>query len=1034
MALLLAPYNNGMRLGQGFASMTLWSVVDPDRVDNAVTNDGFTMRDLRFAISGKDARSDANNSDNGDVMVVTPPGEEGSQAVNISSNALAARSFAFQFEQRAQQIKKLIEDITSLENELEDVTKTETAETRKKTQLLENKKVKLSKLKTLEVTEALKSADAKGMAEELANRGRSQVVTYTSRFVNKLSEVTDDMNISGSLSIKYGAIGGSGKGSFIDSDKFKESDLNFFISVKVINQSINIKDALVYQGLPCVDETNFLEVFGDCFISGFLEGGEFNALVSMKVLNKDKRTEIAAEAKVAMTIGPVQLEAQANVNTAKSNIQANTETTIQVGWSGGGNIKPMDQQWSVDTLMETAAKFPDLVAKTPQRTYAILTKYESLRSFMALKPAKLSRIMYENAAIYTNALLDAYMDFKNIYRNITTDLFDIQAGTKVLEKTMETGTLADNATLSKINDDSKFPANYKGLDLARRACRFQMIKIVTEVDRVTKDPTVSTDETRGEQYQSPVAFKDRLPKILLARAPPKLQLFGDEEKVYAPLLDTSSGAYTSQDESDKVAAIVAEKNDISEHLRLAPLIGSDEGTLFCNLDFVKPSFALLQVVVEVSEGGVITGMRTRYSNGLVTSLGAVGNGKQVTLNLHPEDGEKVVACSIEVGRPASDTNAKEKVTALRLYTNRGPDLLGQADGCQPAVDGKGQRGNTSFEGLTLKHYDPLLDNGHLKGFWGRSVNTSARNQRTGLYRLAPIWGNVQDNTVVAPGLEPSGDDSALMRPRTGGVAGLEIGWKQEVNCTRSKSVRFGETLPSIPTVIHGLRQFDVIAPSGPMVGVEASNYSKEGFDLKLLSWNSTVYNTEANWMTLPGNRDINFQLGEVDTAELPGRAAGQNASFRIYFAKPYKTEPKVQCWFTSINQPKGWRSLKCSVANITSKACTINVETWAGRQFERAKVMWLAWDSEADGKNVRSGINYFKKDAPVNDYPWYNGPFANEPAVFTAINYIDFPEQNTNLRCYAGIRGSSKDRLKWQAGTWADTVMDTTGMVWIGMD
>lgn len=80
--------------------------------------------------------------------------------------------------------------------------------------------------------------------------------------------MTDEMNISGSLSIKYGAIGGSGKGSFIDSDKFKESDLNFFISVKVINQSINIKDALVYQALPSVDEKNFVEVFGDCFISG----------------------------------------------------------------------------------------------------------------------------------------------------------------------------------------------------------------------------------------------------------------------------------------------------------------------------------------------------------------------------------------------------------------------------------------------------------------------------------------------------------------------------------------------------------------------------------------------------------------------------------------------------------------------------------------------------------------------------------------------------------------------------------------------
>jgi hypothetical protein len=41
-----------------------------------------------------------------------------------------------------------------------------------------------------------------------------------------------------------------------------------------------------------------------------------------------------------MTIGPVELEAEAKVKVAKNNIQANTETTIQVGWSGGGSIKP----------------------------------------------------------------------------------------------------------------------------------------------------------------------------------------------------------------------------------------------------------------------------------------------------------------------------------------------------------------------------------------------------------------------------------------------------------------------------------------------------------------------------------------------------------------------------------------------------------------------------------------------------------------------------------------------------------------------
>ena len=73
-----------------------------------------------------------------------------------------------------------------------------------------------------------------GMADEqqkfsfdpTSPRGPSQTVIYTSRFVDRLSDVTDDMSVSGSLSIKAAKVGNSGRGSFVDSDKFKESDLN----------------------------------------------------------------------------------------------------------------------------------------------------------------------------------------------------------------------------------------------------------------------------------------------------------------------------------------------------------------------------------------------------------------------------------------------------------------------------------------------------------------------------------------------------------------------------------------------------------------------------------------------------------------------------------------------------------------------------------------------------------------------------------------------------------------------------------------
>lgn len=68
--------------------------------------------------------------------------------------------------------------------------------------------------------------------------------------------------------------------------------------------------------------------------------------------------------------------------------------------------------------MAAAARFPDLVARTPQRTYAILTKYESLRSFQENLPENFTPLQYENANLYTNSLLDSYMEYKSLYRQL----------------------------------------------------------------------------------------------------------------------------------------------------------------------------------------------------------------------------------------------------------------------------------------------------------------------------------------------------------------------------------------------------------------------------------------------------------------------------------------------------------------------------------------------------------------------------------------------------------------------------------------
>lgn len=64
-------------------------------------------------------------------------------------------------------------------------------------------------------------------------KGVPQVVSFSSRIVTKISEVTRSMNISAGASVRTGSITVSGNQSAIDEAKFAASDINAVISVKV---------------------------------------------------------------------------------------------------------------------------------------------------------------------------------------------------------------------------------------------------------------------------------------------------------------------------------------------------------------------------------------------------------------------------------------------------------------------------------------------------------------------------------------------------------------------------------------------------------------------------------------------------------------------------------------------------------------------------------------------------------------------------------------------------------------------------------
>ncbi|OPB46316.1 hypothetical protein A0O28_0064370 [Trichoderma guizhouense] len=210
----------------------------------------------------------------------------------------------------------------------------------------------------------------------------SQVVSYNSRFVERISDVARSMNVSAASSIKSGTIGISGNYLSVDEAKFADSDLNAVISVKVINR--------------------------------FIEGGDLNGIISIKIPDATKKANIEAALKGVMSgsSNEFKLSEEFTSSALESALQE-TETTITVNWSGGGQIKPDGEEWTLESLLRAASGFPARVATCPQKTWAVLTPYFQNQSFVKwAAESKICVPTFSHIEQYTYNLLDSYVLYK----------------------------------------------------------------------------------------------------------------------------------------------------------------------------------------------------------------------------------------------------------------------------------------------------------------------------------------------------------------------------------------------------------------------------------------------------------------------------------------------------------------------------------------------------------------------------------------------------------------------------------------------
>ncbi|KAF5656400.1 hypothetical protein FCIRC_13676 [Fusarium circinatum] len=363
------------------------------------------------------------------------------------------------------------------------------------------------------------------------------------------------------------------KFDFLNTSKVKESDISFLFSVKVVNQVLY--DYTLTEIVPigigddepaALDAQTFTDIYGDSFISGFQEGGTFTAVISVKAKSEKKKRDIKAKADVFFT-KPKSEEGRKASGKGKNSFDLNltfdnlndsflreNETTISVSYTGGGQ----------------KLKTP-LVAETPMRTHAILTKYISLRSYHT-RFGGMSPPNFEVAAVYCMLLQEAYLDYKTVAKDLQVLAFDVTSGKADLITSSEYRQKVDEAkkekarlvaekkkkvddinkvlpigepgskpgsdtrdikqsekaegtdlgeTISKpssgpnhwqqINITKEYKSTLQGLEDARSMVRTFLVRIVQEINILSKSPNLALENNRVQPHMSPFLFKELLP-------------------------------------------------------------------------------------------------------------------------------------------------------------------------------------------------------------------------------------------------------------------------------------------------------------------------------------------------------------------------------------------------------------------------------------------------------------------------------------------------------------------------------------------
>lgn len=420
---------------------------------------------------------------------------------------------------------------------------------------------------------------------------------------------------------------------------------------------------------------------------------------------------------------------------------------------------------------------------------------------MQRKPESYTKLQYENAQIYTNAMMDSYMSYKSLYTRLGSDIFDVQQKTKNILPWAEDATLNDGDEAatdgsSTAHSTTKFPATISGLAQAKKAIRLQMALIVNEVDAIEKNPIEATKPDHAEPFQDPTTFSQRLPDVKSPEKPStSMPLSGkrivaktqtenehaseqENEETQGTLIDDQSAL--TQEEQKSLDTFSTERPFLAKHLKLTPPLGStSKGDAFNNLEFLQPHWKMTKLAIEIKDGA-LQPIAVHYDNGLILCRGKERGGRKVELTDF-RIAERIISATIQVGKaldrkseaenePPKDEQkdkpvVEHQVIGIQLHTNRGRTLVAQTESCDFDKDRGHKRNGFFFTDVQTKFIDVPLKAGSLKGLFGRANDN-------GIWRLGFIWGDLGRVSIVYQSVQEASKEDANKSKQDDGFDGF----------------------------------------------------------------------------------------------------------------------------------------------------------------------------------------------------------------------------------------------------------------------